>query len=241
MIRAPPAVNLDDSERNAFSRPRRGGLRRRPDRPRRQHLDRPQVLLRGARDGGGDRHRVGDRLLAGPAARERAHLHVRVPRGRHRRRLQGGLPRRPRGPGADGGPAGARRRNPRTPRGIQRARPRRQEPRRRDIRGPRPMNRQSLHRIERMNYVLGGILVAATGVLGTGEQLLGALVGVVLSAVNFSLARRLVERMLVAAQGGAGAAGGRASGVALLPKMAAVMGATAAALVFLPISAIMLA
>ena len=105
------------------------------------------------------------------------------------------------------------------------------------------MDRASLSRIERMNYIFGGVLVAATGVLGTGDQVLGALLGVVLSAANFSLVKRLVERMLLAAQGAAGAGEGsaRASGIALLPTMAVLLGAAAAALIFLPISAIMLA
>ena len=105
------------------------------------------------------------------------------------------------------------------------------------------MDRASLSRIERMNYIFGGALVIATGVLGTGADVLGAVIGVVLSAANFSLVKRLVERMLVAAQGASGAGEGsaRASGIALLPTMAVLLGAAAAALVFLPISAIMLA
>jgi hypothetical protein len=100
------------------------------------------------------------------------------------------------------------------------------------------MDRTSLGRIERMNYVLGGVLVAAVGVLGTREQLLGALVGVLLQALNFSLVRRLVERMMHAAQGKPQS---KASAFFLAPKLLAVMGAAAAALIFLPISAIMLA
>ena len=100
------------------------------------------------------------------------------------------------------------------------------------------MDRTSLGRIERMNYVLGGVLVAAVGVLGTREQLLGAAVGVLLQALNFSLVRRLVERMMHAAQG---VPQSKASAFVLAPKLLVVMGAAAAALVFLPISAIMLA
>jgi hypothetical protein len=99
------------------------------------------------------------------------------------------------------------------------------------------MDRKSLSRIERMNYILGGVLVAAVGVLGTGEQVLGALVGVVLSAVNFSLIVRIVERMTAAASGGRA----KASGILLAPKMLVLMGAAALALFLLPISAVMLA
>lgn len=98
------------------------------------------------------------------------------------------------------------------------------------------MDRKSLSRIERMNYILGGALVAAVGVLGTRDQVLGALVGVVLSAVNFSLVVRIVEKMTAAATGQS-----KASGILLAPKMLVLMGAAAAALFLLPISAVMLA
>ena len=98
------------------------------------------------------------------------------------------------------------------------------------------MDRKSLSRIERMNYILGGALVAATGVLGTRDQVLGALVGVVLSAVNFSLVVRIVEKMTAAATGQS-----KASGILLAPKMLVLMGGAALALFLLPISAVMLA
>lgn len=100
------------------------------------------------------------------------------------------------------------------------------------------MDRTSLSRIERMNYILGGIIVAFAGVLGTPAHVLGALVGVILAAVNFSLVRRIVERMMLAAQGKPAAS---SQGLYLMPKMLALMGAAALALVFLPISAVMLA
>ena len=98
------------------------------------------------------------------------------------------------------------------------------------------MDRKSLSRIERMNYILGGALVAATGVLGTRDQVLGALVGVVLSAVNFSLVVRIVEKMTASATGRS-----KGSGLLLAPKMLVLMGAAAVALFLLPISAVMLA
>jgi hypothetical protein len=100
------------------------------------------------------------------------------------------------------------------------------------------MDRTSLTRIERMNYILGGALVAATAVLGTGEHVLGAAVGVVLCALNFSVVRRLVEKMMLAAKG---APQSRASAFLLAPKLLVLMGAAAGAILFLPISAIMLA
>lgn len=100
------------------------------------------------------------------------------------------------------------------------------------------MDRTTLTRIERMNYILGGVLVALAGVFGTGEQVLGALVGVLLCALNFSVVRRLVEKMMLAAQGQPQS---RASAFLLAPKLLVLMGAAAAAVAFLPISAIMLA
>jgi hypothetical protein len=100
------------------------------------------------------------------------------------------------------------------------------------------MDRTSLTRIERMNYILGGVLVGLAGVLGTGEQVLGALVGVLLCALNFSAVRRLVEKMMRAAKGQPDS---RASALLLAPKLLVLMGAAAAAVVFLPISPIMLA
>ncbi|HEY8146742.1 MAG TPA: hypothetical protein VIG06_28875 [Kofleriaceae bacterium] len=98
------------------------------------------------------------------------------------------------------------------------------------------MDRKSLSRIERMNYILGGALVAATGVLGTRDQVLGALVGVLLSAINFSLVVRIVEKMTASATGRS-----KGSGILLAPKMLVLMGAAAVALFLLPISAVMLA
>jgi hypothetical protein len=100
------------------------------------------------------------------------------------------------------------------------------------------MDHASLGRIERMNYYLGGAVVALTAVLGTGPQVLGAVIGVVLCAVNFSAVRRLVQSMMGAARGEPRS---RASAILLAPKLLILMGAAAAAIVFLPISPIMLA
>jgi hypothetical protein len=99
------------------------------------------------------------------------------------------------------------------------------------------MDRTSLSRIERLNYILGGVLVAAVGVLGTGDQVLGALVGVLLCSVNFSLVVRIVEKMTAAAAGERG----KATGLWLAPKLLVLMSAAALALFLLPISAAMLA
>ena len=100
------------------------------------------------------------------------------------------------------------------------------------------MNRRYLTRIERMNYILGGVLVVITAALGTGEQVLGAFVGAALSAINFSLVRRLVEGLVREARGEVTT---RVSSLALAPKMLVLMGAVVLALLFLPISAVMFA
>ena len=100
------------------------------------------------------------------------------------------------------------------------------------------MDRTSLTRIERMNYILGGAFVALVAALGTGEHLLGAVVGASLSALNFTLLRGLVEKMAAAASGKSTS---RLAGLALIPKLLALMAAVAAAVVFLPLSIPMVA
>jgi len=95
------------------------------------------------------------------------------------------------------------------------------------------MDPKALIRIERMNYVIGGGLIALAAVLGTRSQALGMVCGVVLSALNFSVVRRLVAQMLW------GPAEGRKRVATLfIPKMAVLMLAVAAAVYLLPISPI---
>ena len=100
------------------------------------------------------------------------------------------------------------------------------------------MDRTSLARIERMNYILGGAFIALVAALGTGAQLLGAVVGAVVSALNFTILRLLVERMAAAA---AGQRVGRLSSLALIPQLLVLMVGVAAAVVFLPLSVPMVA
>ncbi len=95
------------------------------------------------------------------------------------------------------------------------------------------MNPSSLRRIERTNYLLGGVLVAVSPFLMNKEQALGLLVGVVLSAVNFSLLRRIVEKWL-----GGAAKGNHMSGFFLIPKMSLLMALVFVSLSYLPISAV---
>lgn len=93
------------------------------------------------------------------------------------------------------------------------------------------MDTSSLRNIERLNYMLGAVLVAGAAFVGTQRDVLGVLVGVALSCANFSLMRRMVQWWLgVAAER-------RTSRMALLlPKMMAVMAAVTLAVVFLPVS-----
>ena len=95
------------------------------------------------------------------------------------------------------------------------------------------MDPKALIRIERMNYVIGGVLIALAAVMGTRPQLAGMVCGVALSALNFSVVRRLVAQMLW------GPAEGRKRVATLfVPKMAVLMLAVAGAVFFLPISPI---
>jgi hypothetical protein len=89
-------------------------------------------------------------------------------------------------------------------------------------------------RIERLNYLLGGIAVLVALAVGDRAQVLGVAVGVALTCANFTVLRKLVFKWT------ADTAAGKASNrVALvMPKMAALMGAVVLSLVFLPISAI---
>jgi uncharacterized membrane-anchored protein len=100
------------------------------------------------------------------------------------------------------------------------------------------MDRTSLARIERMNYILGGAFIALVAALGTGAQLLGAVVGAAVSALNFTILRLLVERMAAAA---AGQKVGRLTSLALIPQLLLLMVGVAAAVVFLPLSVPMVA
>ena len=93
------------------------------------------------------------------------------------------------------------------------------------------MNARALRRIERLNYILGGVLAAASAVFLAKEQALGMLVGVILGSVNFSLLSRIVQRWLRGAEKGTGA-----GGYFLIPKMGALLVAVFLALRFLPIS-----
>ena len=91
----------------------------------------------------------------------------------------------------------------------------------------------SLIRVERLNYVLGGILCIVAALTRSRAEALGVAVGVALTCLNFALLRRIIGRGIAAA------ASGESSNRMLLvmPKMMALMAAVVIALKFLPISA----
>jgi len=92
----------------------------------------------------------------------------------------------------------------------------------------------SMLRIERLNYILGGILVIVAALTQSRPVALGIAVGVALTCANFFALRRLVARWTKdAAAGKAGAAQ-----ILMLPKMALLMGAVAVAILVLPIDPI---
>ncbi len=94
------------------------------------------------------------------------------------------------------------------------------------------MIRPSVHRIERINYALGAVLVIAGALTQPKSVALGIAVGVALTCANFFILSRLVRRWT--AEAARGNQGGN-SAYLMLPKMIALMGAVAASILFLPI------
>ncbi|MBP6629033.1 MAG: ATP synthase subunit I [Kofleriaceae bacterium] len=96
------------------------------------------------------------------------------------------------------------------------------------------MTGSSLARIERLNYLIGAIAVlAAFFVSGERSVVLGVVVGVGLTCLNFAALRRIITRWTD------DVAAGRPSNRSLLmlPKMMLLMGGVVVALWLLPISA----
>jgi len=91
----------------------------------------------------------------------------------------------------------------------------------------------SIQRIERLNYVLGGLLVIVGALTQPRSVALGLAVGVALTCVNFFVLRKIVVKWTD------DAAAGRTQGgaVLIIPKMIGLMAAVVACLALLPISA----
>jgi hypothetical protein len=94
------------------------------------------------------------------------------------------------------------------------------------------MIRPSVRRIERLNYILGALLVLAGALTQPRPVALGIVVGVVLTCANFFVLRRLVTRWTSEAARGESTAN---TSFLMLPKMIVLMGAVAAAILLLPI------
>ena len=92
----------------------------------------------------------------------------------------------------------------------------------------------SILRIERLNYGIGAALSLAALVTQSQRIVLGVLVGVALTCLNFYVLRRLIVKWTTdAAKGKTGPAP-----YLMLPKMAGMMVAVAVAVLFLPLDAI---
>lgn len=98
------------------------------------------------------------------------------------------------------------------------------------------MEPQAALRIERMNYILGGLAAVASALLLSKEIALGVLVGAIISAINFSLLRRLVQGVLRSQEDRPSVAA-----VLFIPKMAALIVAVTLAILYLPVSPVAIA
>jgi len=98
------------------------------------------------------------------------------------------------------------------------------------------MQGEMVLRVERLNYLFGGLLVLASVFFATRNQALGLSIGVALTCLNFALLRRLVFRWTAAVKAGDPSSGNRM--FLILPKMVGMMGAVVVVMLFLPIDAI---
>jgi hypothetical protein len=92
----------------------------------------------------------------------------------------------------------------------------------------------SILRIERLNYGISAVAIVAALVTQTQAVTLGLSVGASLTCLNFFVLRKLIVKWTAEAARGQG---GNAS-LLMLPKMVGLMGAVAAAVLFLPIDVI---
>ena len=91
-----------------------------------------------------------------------------------------------------------------------------------------------IHRIERLNYAIGAVLVAAALLTQSRSVSLGIAVGVALTCINFFVLRKLVVKWTRDAAAGRGGNGA----VLMLPKMIGLMGAVALVILFLPVNVV---
>ena len=97
----------------------------------------------------------------------------------------------------------------------------------------KPVASPSIQRIERLNYGITAVLVLIALFTQPRPILLGLAAGGALTCANFYVLRRLIVKWTTDA-----AAGKSGSAMLMLPKMMALMGLVAVAVLFLPIDVI---
>ena len=98
------------------------------------------------------------------------------------------------------------------------------------------MGLSSMPRIERLNYLFGGVLIIVCALTTHRAQALGAAVGVALTCLNFAFMNRLIGRWIDDAKRGDGVGSTRVA--LIMPKMVGLMVAVVLCLKFLPIDAV---
>jgi hypothetical protein len=93
----------------------------------------------------------------------------------------------------------------------------------------------SIHRIERINYLLAAIVVIGGLFTRDRQIVLGLVAGSALTCLNFYVLRRLVVKWTADAASGKG---GGAASMLMMPKMIGLMLAVAAAVLLLPLDVI---
>lgn len=95
------------------------------------------------------------------------------------------------------------------------------------------MGTASILRIERLNYLFGGVLVILAALFASQDQALGVAVGVALTCLNFFFLRKLIFKWTAAVKAGDERGGARI--YLILPKMIGLMAAVVLVMLFLPI------
>lgn len=98
------------------------------------------------------------------------------------------------------------------------------------------MTSHGIRRIERLNYVIGGLAIIVAVLTVAKRQALGVTIGVALTCLNFAALRWLIFRWTASVKAGDDKGNNRI--LLVLPKMVGMMGAVALAVLFLPIDAI---
>lgn len=98
------------------------------------------------------------------------------------------------------------------------------------------MTSHGIRRIERLNYILGGLGIILAALTVSSRPALGVALGVLLTCANFAALRWLVFKWTASVKAGDERGGNRI--YLILPKMVAMMGAVVLIVLFLPIDAI---